>query len=226
MENIKSYINSNFKRLFILTSLIFLSLFLLMIRLKITHSFFYLFLVWNLFLAIIPYTITSYLKEQNQISRFTLFLWFIGWLLFLPNAPYIVTDLIHLQLSPMKIIWYDALTIISFATTGLLLFYFSLGDMKKLIEQNFNFTIPKYIEFGVLFLSSFGVYLGRFLRFNSWDIIKNPFLLFEEIFYILILPLEHFGAWLFILAFGLLLSTVHYIFDRLIPIHPHNPEGN
>lgn len=215
MEIIKSYINSHLKRLFILSSLIVLSLFLLMIRLKLTHTFFYLFLVWNLFLAIIPFGIGSFLKEQNDPSDLSLIMWSIVWLLFLPNAPYIVTDLIHLQLSPPEIVWYDALVIISFAVTGLLLFYFSLTDMKKILEDHFKIFISKYIQIVIFGLVSFGVYLGRFLRFNSWDILSNTFNLIMDISNIIFHPFQHISAWLFTIFFGSFLCLGNFLYERL-----------
>lgn len=218
MEIIKSYINAHFKTLFIVSSLIVLSIFLLMFRLKITHSFFYLFLVWNLFLAILPFSITSYLKEQHQLSKVAFCVWLIIWFLFIPNAPYIVTDIIHLRLSPPKIIFYDALTIISFAISGLLLFLFSLRDMTHLFESHFKTYIPKYIKTSFFFTVSFGVYLGRFLRYNSWEILSNPKHLFLDIFYIISDPMEHKVAWAFTIFFGLTLKLTASCFNLLAKI--------
>jgi len=72
---------------------------LLLCRMKITHSTFYLFLVWNLFLAGIPFAITQAFKMSSKLRSWKIigFLGFIAWLLFLPNSPYIITDLVHLH---------------------------------------------------------------------------------------------------------------------------------
>jgi len=74
-------------------------LLLLLLRIKITDNLYYTFLVWNLFLAAIPYTITQTLKRFTwlQYSKIASILSFIVWLLFLPNSPYIITDITHLQ---------------------------------------------------------------------------------------------------------------------------------
>lgn len=137
---------------------------------------------------------------------------------------HIVTDLIHLQLSPHKVIWYDAVMIISFALTGLLLFFYSLRDMKKILESHFKISIAKSMQIITLFLVSFGVYLGRFLRFNSWDIIRNPFVLFNNIIQILVSPFDHNNAWMFTFGFGIFLWLVYTILEKLTLFHQHNPE--
>ncbi len=80
------------------------SIVLLIIRMKLTNSFFYLFLVLNLFLAVILFTITTYLASIPKLNKFKIVVWFGVWLLFLPNAPYIVTDLIHLKLNNTHLI--------------------------------------------------------------------------------------------------------------------------
>lgn len=216
MEIIKSYINAHFKTLFILFALTVLSIFLLMIRLKVTHSFFYLFLVWNLFLAIIPFSISAYLKEKNNLSKAALIIWSLIWLLFIPNAPYMVTDLVHLRLSPLSIICFDILMILLFALTGLFSFYVSVSDMKILVENHLNISIPKYIQIALLFLVSFGVYLGRFLRFNSWDLIKNPLLLSHDIMVIVLSPIQNMGAWIFTFSFGIVLWLGHQLFQKYL----------
>ncbi len=97
-----------------------------MVRIKITGSYFFLFLVWNLFLALIPFAISTYLVSKPEISKVRLFLWATVWLLFLPNAPYIVTDLVHLKLHNPFWGWFDVLLLVSFAINGLLLYFLSL----------------------------------------------------------------------------------------------------
>lgn len=215
MKTIKAYIFNHFKVLFILSSFISVSIFLLMIRLKITHSFFYIFLVWNLFLAVIPFCISSYLKSKKIISTKKLILGFGAWLLFLPNAPYLVTDLIHLRLGHPYIIWFDTIMIALFAICGLLLFYFSIKDMKQLLRP---YLKNKYLNIAIIslfFLASFGVYLGRFLRYNSWEILSQPLNLLNDIFEIIILPSQHLAAWLFTFGFGLFLWIGFWLFKNL-----------
>ena len=194
MNTIKTYIFNHFKVLFMLSVSMIASMLLLMIRLKLTLSFFYLFLVWNLFLATIPYIISTYLKTKTSINKFAMLFWLGTWLLFLPNAPYLVTDLIHLRLSRLSIIWYDCIMITTFAISGLLLFYFSILDIQTVLKPYLSLKKLKIFSFCILFLSSFGVYLGRVLRYNSWELLERPQKLFTDIFNIITQPTEHAGA--------------------------------
>ncbi len=216
MNNIKHLFINKFKTFSLLSISIALSIVLLMIRMKLTHSFFYLFLVWNLFLAVIPFAITTYLLSYPKLNKFGLLVWFSVWLLFLPNAPYIITDLIHLKLSTTYIIWLDILIVSSFACNGLLLFYLSILDMKTILETFLKQSVLSYGTTVVIVLSGFGVYLGRFLRYNSWEIISNPKYLFIDILNIAIKPFSNSEAWLFTMVFGTFLIVGYWIFKHLI----------
>ena len=215
MDNIKHLFINKFKTFSLLSTSIILSIVLLMIRIKLTHSFFYLFLVWNLFLAVIPFAITTYLISNPKLNKFGILVWFIGWLLFLPNAPYIVTDLIHLRLSKTHVIWLDILIVSSFACNGLLLFYLSIIDMRTILTGYFKKTILNYAITVLIFLSGFGVYLGRFLRYNSWEILSNPKYLISDIINIAIQPYSNKQAWLFTLLFGSFLTVGFWMFKQL-----------
>ena len=215
MNNIKTLFLNRFKSLSMLTLSMLLSLVLLMIRMKVTESFFYAFLVWNLFLATIPFATTTYIISRPNISKLMLFFSFCFWLLFLPNAPYIITDLIHLRLSPANTIWLDILIVISFVFNGLILCYLSLIDMEKVLKKHFNKKVAFYSILFALFLSGFGIYLGRVLRFNSWDVIQHPNTLVSQISSILIHPIQHQTAWMFTLGFGAFLSVGYMLFKAL-----------
>lgn len=215
MDYIKHLFLSRFKTFFLVTVSMLFSIILLMIRMKLTHSFFYLFLVWNLFLAVIPFAITTYLVSLPKLNKFGLLVWFSVWLLFLPNAPYIVTDLIHLQLSSPPIIWLDILIVSMFAGNGLLLFYLSILDMKDILKPFLKDRLLNYCIIFILFLSSFGVYLGRFLRYNSWEILSHPKYLITDVLSIAIQPYANKQAWLFTLLFGSFLIVGFWIFKQL-----------
>ncbi|MDT0559211.1 DUF1361 domain-containing protein [Ichthyenterobacterium sp. W332] len=215
MNTIKTFINNRFKILSIVFVLMSTSLFLLMLRVKLTQSFFYLFLVWNLFLAIIPYAISIIMVHKNISNKLQLFLGFGVWLAFLPNAPYIITDLWHLRLASSDIFWLDIIVVSSFAANGLLLFYLSLHDMLQLLNQYLQKVFFKVLPIILILLSSFGIYLGRFLRYNSWEILSNPKVLFTDTLLIFIKPSEYSEAWLFILIFSLFLYIGYWAFRSL-----------
>ncbi|WP_299128935.1 DUF1361 domain-containing protein [uncultured Winogradskyella sp.] len=215
MKSIKTLIQSKFKTLSLVFIALTFSVVALVVRIKLNKSFFYLFLVWNVFLAIIPYTITMYLNTKANINKYKLGIWFLVWLVFLPNSPYIVTDLIHLRFGNDTLLWLDILVVLSFALTGLLLFYLSLLDMKKLITSKFSRIPIETLSIIIIFLCGFGVYLGRFLRYNSWEIISKPFTLISDIFAILLSPFQHSDAWLFTIGFGGFLIVGYLIHSNL-----------
>ena len=215
MKTLKTLIQSRFKNLLLVTVALTFSVIVLMVRMKLNKSFCYSFLIWNVFLAIIPYVMTMYLSTKPKLSKLALGIWFLTWLVFLPNAPYIITDLIHIRIGNYNLLWLDVLVLLSFALSGLFLFYLSISDMEMLIATRFK-KIPTPIVSGIIiFLCGFGVYLGRFLRYNSWEIISNPQILIADVFHIILAPYQHSEAWLFTLGFGGFLVVGYWMFKNL-----------
>ena len=215
METLKTWIQTRFRTLALVTVALLFSVILLMVRMKLNKSYFFLYLIWNVFLAIIPYIITMYLNTKPNLSKIKLTFWSLVWLAFLPNAPYIVTDLIHIRIGNDSFLWLDVLVVLSFALSGLLLFFMSIIDMQKLLKSKFKKLPIETISIVIIFLCGFGVYLGRFLRYNSWEIISQPNYLFEDIVTIISSPFQHFEAWLFTLGFGTFLMIGFWMFKNL-----------
>ncbi len=182
---------------------VFFALSLVIIRIYFTKSIFYPFLIWNLFLAYIPLIISKLIIFND--SKLTTAILLPIWLLFLPNAPYIVTDLLHLihNKSAMSI-WYDALLITTFAIIGMYYFYQSIYILQNYFKAFIQDKIIWFLIVITLFLSSFGVYLGRFLRWNSWDILHQPKNVINDILIRFSNPMQHPRTWLVTLGFGLL----------------------
>ena len=131
------------------------------------------YLVWNLFLAWLPYIISSCLvKKDLPIRRFIPV--FVLWLLFFPNAPYLVTDVLHVESHMTHVLWYDSLLFFFFGLIGLLLGMISLFQMEQYFRIHFKSWKTEIIIFAICAISSFGIYLGRFLRWNSWDLFTHP----------------------------------------------------
>lgn len=211
MKNLKNTVINNIENVLLISTATLTSLLFLIIRIKLNKSFFYLFLVWNLILAFIPYIITMYLKSgQLKIIKFYALCGI--WLLFLPNSPYIITDLLHLKVSNSSMLWLDIIVILSFALTGLYLFYTSLKDMLIVLESHFNLKYKNTLSIILIFLCGFGVYLGRYYRYNSWEIISKPQHLFLDILDTIIHPLKNKDIWLFTFCFGLFLIVGYKIF--------------
>ena len=150
-----------------------LSLVLMLLRVKITHDIYLLFLIWNLFLGYIPYFFSSKLKNTVP-GYFGFYLLFLGWLLFLPNAFYLVTDFIHLHYSTSFQYLFDAILLTSFTLAGFYAGIASLFHIHQLLQMKYSDQKSKFIIIFICYLSGFGVYLGRMLRFNSWDILGHP----------------------------------------------------
>jgi uncharacterized membrane protein len=151
------------------------------------------FLAWNLFLAAIPAVAAWFFaramgKGASTIEKVG---WFVVWIVFLPNAPYIITDFVHLTTHPDIPFWYDTALLVSCAGTGLLLGYTSIADVQLVIARRFSPLVGWLLVVAAVLLSGFGIYLGRFLRWNSWDTLTSPRQLSLEITDRLINPLSH-----------------------------------
>lgn len=187
------------------------------LRVVVTSSSMYLFLNWNLFLAFIPFGISSLfvLKPRLKKRKWFLAILLFSWLLFFPNAPYIFTDLFHLRFSTAAPIWFDMILVLSFAWTGLIFGIISLMDIEKILRKEFNFSYYPLLITSMLFLASFGVYLGRFLRWNSWDIINQPNSLMNDILVRIIHPFEHPTTWGVTILMGILLNMFYWTIKLL-----------
>jgi uncharacterized membrane protein len=148
------------------------------VRAYLSGGLTYVFLIKNLFLAWLPY---GFALAANYLFTRTRRLWpailfFSGlWLLFLPNAPYIITDFLHLQPRSGVPLWYDVGFIMSIAMTGLFLGIASLRAVHGIIHHLAGPVVGWGFALGAIALSGLGVYLGRFLRWNSWDLLAEPF---------------------------------------------------
>ena len=187
---------------------------LVFFRAWFTGSIFYMFLIWNLILAYVPLSISQLMLSKNHKKSSTVALAAI-WLLFLPNAPYIITDFIHIKQGTLMPLWFDLLLVFSFAFNGIILFFISVEDVQFLISKHFSSFKTWTITVFILFLTGFGVYLGRFLRFNSWELASNPKRLFVEIFDRVLQPTSHPRTWGFTIGFGTLLLLGFLIFRAI-----------
>jgi uncharacterized membrane protein len=137
---------------------------------------------WDLFLALIPFAIALIIfhpsRKLPKVLNWSLLLVFVA---FLPNAPYVLTDVIHLidriRVTPALPVWATSLLLVEFSL------YFFIGMQsftvslmlweRKLKQQHYTWLILP-IEWLMILLSAFGMYLGRFDHFNSWDLVTDP----------------------------------------------------
>ena len=165
------------------------------------------FLAWNLFLAWVPFIISATFKKLIDAERWKQVTVFLIWLILFPNALYIVTDLIHLDMETAIPKWFDAVLIFTSSIAGLLMAFVSLLRVEYYLTLKFRNNTVHVIMVAILFLSSFGVYLGRFLRWNSWDIISNPLNLLYSIVQRVISPIHYLQTW----GITVMLTTLFYL---------------
>jgi len=200
------------------------SLLLLSIRIINTRQLSYGFLAWNLFLAYVPYFISKWLGKHPKVlaSRIKLIPLVFTWILFMPNSFYILTDLFHLNNVSKGDSWYDLTLILSFAWNGILFGIVSIYKMEMLLKRT-KARLPdrqgKFIAgliiCAVMWLNAFGIYIGRFLRFNSWDIFVNPFSLISEIVDIIFNPYDYRYVWAMSFCFAFFMAILYYTTKRL-----------
>jgi uncharacterized membrane protein len=188
---------------------------LIITRIFYSRNIDYLFLVWNLFLAWIPYVISSLFNKMTNHRRWKQVFVFCCWLMFFPNALYIVTDLIHLDDESTVPKWFDALLLFSSSIVGLMMAFISLHRVENYLYKTVNKKILTPLIILILFLGSFGVYLGRFLRWNSWDILSNPFQLLLSIGHRIVSPFDYWQTWGVTMIFTILFYLLYISIKKL-----------
>lgn len=156
----------------------------------------FIFLAWNLFLAWLPYSIAIGLEgiAQTYKSKLLVGTMLVLWLLFFPNAPYLITDLLHLKHRPPIPKWFDLMLFFSFAWTGLMLGFLSLQEVELFLKKRIGRWKSNLLICVALLLCGFGVFLGRFQRWNSWDLVTNPGPLISDLIDIICHPINHSGT--------------------------------
>jgi uncharacterized membrane protein len=200
-----------------LAASVMFSMLMITARVVYTGELTFTMLVWNLFLAYVPFFITGWL--QNRPSwievRWKFAAAFLCWLLFVPNSFYIITDLFHLSRYYGMPIWFDLALILSFAWNGLLLGILSVRDMERMTRLHLGYKNESWFIYPIMFINAFGVYIGRYLRFNTWDVIASPFGLALDIMDIIVHPIEYKHAWGMVICYGTLMSFIYITLKKI-----------
>ncbi len=155
-----------------------------LLRIIIWGKISFVYILWNLFLAFIPFLISFIildLLKRDKLKIIILIIGFLLWLIFIPNAPYLVTDLIHLGESKTIPILFDTILLFSSAFLGMVFFFYSLFHIEEISKKFLSKKWSLVFIIALIILISFGIYLGRFLRFNSWDIFINHYSLLKNV---------------------------------------------
>jgi uncharacterized membrane protein len=164
-------------------------------RMWVTNSIYSGYLIWNLFLAYIPLALSLYVLRQIKINTTTLFLLLGIWFVFLPNAPYLITDILHFGERTFAPRWFDVAVLFSCALNGLIMGVVSIYIILKKYGSYFSNIQLQVLLIFICTASGFGVYIGRFLRWNSWSLIHAPITIAKQCVQHIFLPLQHPAAW-------------------------------
>jgi len=154
------------------------------LRILIWGKLSFIYITWNIFLAFIPFIISSlilYFFKEGKIKKYLFVIGIFLWIIFIPNAPYIITDFVHLGEIRSIPLLYDIVLLFTSSCVGLILGFNSFYHIEQIIYTKYNKNISNIIMGIIILMISFGVYLGRFLRFNSWDVFINHTSLIKNI---------------------------------------------
>ena len=207
-----------FKRTDIEQILILCSVFsigLMVWRIIYTGQLLFAFLVWNLFLAFVPFAISKKISQVSICKKWKFIVCSLVWVIFLPNAFYIITDLFHLDMNEDVPLWYDLALLWSFAWSGLLFGILSVQHMERLFEEHVGKKPGLLFVLPLMVMNGFGVYIGRYMRFNSWDVLTNPFQLISDVVYLFVHPIRNRFDCSMIVCYAILLTLIYYTFKRM-----------
>lgn len=178
--------------------------FILAARLAYTGEGVFVFLYWNLFLALIPFGLSVLMVglDRRRGARWAAVPLLVLWLVFLPNAPYLLTDLIHLRPRATVPLWYDNAMLGMFGFTGMLIGVHSLGHVHRIVQRQLGVIIGWLFVTQVTLLCGLGIYLGRFERWNTWDLISHPGAVTTDLVQRMLHPMSHPRTWGVTLVFG------------------------
>jgi uncharacterized membrane protein len=190
------------------------TLILLIIRCVYTGTLTYFFYPWNLFLGMLPVFFSGSLLKEKTFNYKSI-LWLGLWLLFLPNAPYLLTDIFHFQERLPVPMWFDLILVVSGAWNGILFCMISLFRVEKFLKACVNPRFVNVLMFLLLIPCGYGIYIGRYLRYNSWDIVTNPKGLIKASTHHIHHPLQSLNVWLFTFVFAAFLGIVYFTIKKL-----------
>ena len=182
---------------FVLISFALFTVVLIILRIIRSSEWRYASIAWNLFLAFVPLLLSNLLWRLKGRMIFHIPVAAL-WLLFFPNSFYLITDLIHLEEASGAPLWYDAMLLFSASVTGVLCALISFSQVMRYAARHIRKGMYLHILASLLmFASAFGVYLGRFSRWNSWDIFIHPIALTADITKRFLFPGKFMQTWVF-----------------------------
>ena len=203
-----------FKITVIFIYLSFLALVFFLFDVIYYHSSQYYYLLWNLFLAWIPLLLSFYLKKilaKKAWSSYEAMFVSLLWVLFIPNSFYMLSDYIHLNNFTGNNLLFNITFFSEIIITALMLGFFSVRIIEFEIKNRFSKVWSRLIIALIFLISSFGIYVGRDLRWNSWDIFINPGALLLDVFNHLSNPSNYATILTVVFPFFILIASFYYL---------------
>lgn len=155
-----------------------------------TYAYGWLMIIWNNFLAVLPLIFALFARKAYEARKKPSFIILSAlWLLFFPNAPYMITDIKYSSLFAEEVYleyasngsnvyaWFFVINLALCVFIGLLHGMMSLHIMHEIVKKRFGNGVGVAAVAVTVMLSSFAIYIGRFPRLNSWDVLRPVFLL-------------------------------------------------
>lgn len=197
-----------------LAALSLVSISLLTLRIQLSDSSRYIFLLWNLVLAVIPLLLAWWLvmriRKHGWLRPKQLLLTLL-WLVFLPNSFYLISDFVHLRQTYEASLLYDIVMLKSFVVAGLVMGYASVYMVHRQLTRRLAAHTSWALISIIFLLSSFAIYLGRFTDWNSWDIVFKPAGLLFDVSDRFINPAIHGETYLTTVTFFVLLLVGYWV---------------
>lgn len=122
-----------------------------------------------------------------------------------------MTDLMHLRVQHNRLLWLDLIALQAFAWTGLALGFLSLALVQRLVARRVGRSLSWLFASAVIAASAFGIYLGRFRRWNSWDVVRDPAGLLYDAAGTLLHPLANAQVIAYCAVLGAFLFTAYVV---------------
>jgi uncharacterized membrane protein len=139
----------------------------------------------------------------------------------LPNAPYLVTDIFHFEARPPVPQWFDLMLVVSGAWDGILFCMISLFRVERFLRTRYPSKLAEAIMFLTLLPCGYGIYIGRYLRYNSWDVVTDPIGLIKTSTHHIYHPFQNLNVWLFTVVFAVFLGIIYFTIKKLPRVLMH-----
>lgn len=217
--------SSRYRRLiYILLGTNFVSVLLFGLRLVGAENFRYWFMLWNLFLAWIAPLVACYLFIRLKRTRWRTWqniILTIIWLGFLPNSFYMISDLVHVQQTGEISVYYDTVLFISFVLNGMAAGYIGIMLIHEQLRRRVREAVAWACVAGVMLLASYAIYLGRVLRWNTWDALLQPAAVIFDVSDNILNPLAHPQAFVVTFSFTIVLGIFYALAWEIVSVLRH-----